>query len=166
MIHAIHPSSGNVPQLSDECIKSGVEMMTRDFRATDSDRSIDTGIQFQLATHDPSGNPTNGIVRYSNDDWFYAEKTPDGSSFWTARWDQSRYLNIFIKSTQDTRNGGSLTLLGYAFFPYDTPSPIDGIVMLWRFWGALSGYGALYGGCGYAGEDGETAAHEVGHYLA
>ena len=150
VVHAITASDGVTGRLNDTCLTSGISMLNADFRpsasAAGGQRSADTGIQFALATTDPSGNPTSGLVRHASSAW-YTQKHDTGG-FWTAAWDQSRYMNIFLKSFDDTT-------LGYAKFPFSLPASDDGFVMRADRWGA----------CTLTDDDGTTASHEIGHYV-
>ena len=159
VLHAIEAADGT-GHLTDACLNGGIQMLNDDFRATGTQantHSVDTGIQFALATTDPSGNPTTGIVRHVSTSWYDMTAQDEGGGFWTAAWDQSRYLNVFIKSLRNHRPNydPSLILMGYANFPYNTPSPTDGFVIYSRLWGP----------CSTTADDGATASHELGHYL-
>ena len=107
------------------------------------DLPADAYIQFCLATQDPNGNPTTGIIRQStstscfNDDAMKSESPP---------WDRTRYLNIWVVEL--------CGVLGYAYFP-DAPPNIDGVVIDYR---TLPGGSSQYG-------EGRTATHEIGHWL-
>ena len=103
-------------------IKSQITAINKDFRTTNPDISKvpapwkglieDPRIKFQLATKDPDGNKTDGIVRVqtnrgpfgSGDD---VKKASRGGS---TAWPTDAYLNIWVCAL-----GGGL--LGYAQFP-------------------------------------------------
>lgn len=148
--------------ISDAQIKSQIDILNKDFRATNPDRSktpdvwkglvTDAMITFELATKDPSGTATTGITRtqttvasFSGDD--SVKKTTTGG---VKAWDTSRYLNIWVARLR----GG---LLGYAQFP-GGPSATDGVVIL----------NTAFGSKGIAQAPfnlGRTATHEIGHFL-
>jgi hypothetical protein len=135
--------------IDDACLQSGITMLNEDFRGTAT--GTDSGIEFALATQDPWGASTPGIVRYVNTAWFtHPKDTPGG--FWGQVWDQDRYLNVFLQSPPGTTPG--TTLLGYATYPFYSSSR-DGMVVRWDRWGQ----------CANGGDAGTTASHEVGHYL-
>lgn len=108
-------------------------------------------IKFVLATTDPDGNPTDGIIRvettvstWGTDDAF--KFTSEGGS---DAWPADKYLNVW-----SVNFGGGL--LGYAQFPGGDPAT-DGVALLFK---------AV--GINYANTPfhlGRTATHEVGHWL-
>ena len=109
-------------------------------------------IQFCLATKDPSGNATTGIVHKqtsttsfsTNDNMKYTAQGGDDA------WDVNKYLNIWICNL-----GGGL--LGFANFP-----PVAsnyGTVIHYITVGSLTMPNAAGGAFGY----GRTLSHEIGH---
>ena len=81
-------------------------------------------VEFELATIDPSGNPTNGITRttttkpgFTDDDAVKSAATGGADP-----WPSDKYLNIWVCQL----SGG---LLGYAQFP-GGPAATDGVVIL------------------------------------
>ncbi|MCS7161972.1 MAG: M43 family zinc metalloprotease [Bacteroidia bacterium] len=127
-----------------------------------SDAGVDTEVEFSLATKDPQGNPTSGVVywRYNQPplNWSspnFCRETQDASMKQATAWDQNRYLNIWIVPRICTGNNCSDcgSIAGYAYFPF-TPGPVYGAVVgAPFFWGA--------GG----GRSGRTLVHELGHNL-
>lgn len=140
--------TGNV---TDANIHEQIEILNEDFRAmagSNGAQGTDCMIQFRLATIDPSGSPTTGIVRTTNNTWY----NDSGNFMQVLGWDQDRYLNIFTNSCS-----------GYLGYVWDFPAAIagngnDGVVVLWSAIGDNAPVGAPY-------NQGRTATHEVGHYL-
>jgi len=148
--------------ISDAQIISQIDVLNRDFRATNPDGSTvppvfaglvaDSRIEFYLATTDPSGNPTNGITRTStnrasfSDDDVVKSAATGGADPWPA----DRYLNIWVCLL-----GGGL--LGYAQFP-GGPADTDGVVITHTGFGTTGTAAAPF-------DLGRTATHEIGHYL-
>jgi len=150
-----------VENISDAQVKSQIDVLNRDFRAKNPDRSqapavwkslvADANIEFALATRDPNGKATDGITRtkttrtsFLPDD---SMKTAAGGH---APWPARRYLNIWVCNLGQN-------LLGYAQFP-GGPAKTDGVVIL----------GSAFGTKGTAAAPfnlGRTATHEVGHWL-
>ncbi|GAA1599107.1 hypothetical protein GCM10009789_61450 [Kribbella sancticallisti] len=148
--------------ISQAQIDSQIEVLNRDFRATNTDLGIvpapftglvaDSRIEFYLATEDPAGNPTDGVTRtqttrtsFSTDD-----AIKSSASGGIDPWPTDRYLNMWVGQL----SGG---LLGYAQFP-GGPAETDGVVIL------HSGFGTT--GTAAAPFDlGRTTTHEIGHYL-
>jgi hypothetical protein len=160
VVHVVwNTAAQNISQAQ---IDSQIEVLNRDFRATNTDIGsvpapfaglvADARIEFALATTDPNGNPTTGVTRtqttqtgFSTDDAIKSSAT-GGIDPWPA----DRYLNLWVGQL-----GGGL--LGYAQFP-GGPAETDGVVIL------HSGFGT--NGTAAAPFDlGRTATHEIGHYL-
>lgn len=148
--------------ISDQQVLSQLAALNQDFRASnpDTDRVpevwrplvADARLEFALASVDPDGAPTAGIVRsrttvpaFGPDDAVKHAAT-GGSDAWPA----DRYLNIWVCQLA----GG---LLGYAQFP-GGPAETDGIVVL------HTGFGTTGTATGPFNR-GRTTTHEVGHWL-
>jgi len=109
---------------------------------------------FRLATLDPQGNCTDGIVRV------YTEKADDAQNETRfkqiSNWDRSKYFNLWvIKSFPDA------SLLGYAQFPFAFGSQFpltstDGVAVINTSFGSTGTS---------AGNTGSTTTHEAGHWL-
>lgn len=148
--------------ISDAQVHSQLAVLNPDFRATNPDLDrvpevwrplvADARLEFALATVDPAGEPTTGIVRartavpaFDSDDAVKSAAT-GGSDPWPA----DRYLNIWVCELA----GG---LLGYAQFPGGPPAT-DGVVVLHRGFGTTGTATAPF-------DRGRTTTHEVGHWL-
>lgn len=136
VVHIIH--RGGRENISDQQIKSQIDVLNRDFRKKNLDVSkvpapfsplaADAGIEFALASRDPDGAPTTGITRTQTT---VARFGPDNKMKFTAQgghdaWDTARYLNIWVCPEL---NEGPSTLLGYAQFPGGLPAT-DGVVVV------------------------------------
>jgi hypothetical protein len=159
----VHVVWNNANQnVSEAQINSQIDVLNRDFRATNPDVNTvpavfqnlvaDSRVEFFLATTDPDGNPTNGITRtptnvasFSSNDAIKSNAT-GGADAWPA----DRYLNIWVGQL-----GGGL--LGYAQFPGGPPET-DGVVI------THTGFGTT-GTATPPFHLGRTATHEVGHYF-
>ena len=148
--------------ISNSQIKSQIAVLNRDFRAKNPDKSKvpdvwkglvgDANIGFALATKDPSGKQTSGIIRTETKKASFepndSMKTKAGGG--VPPWPAARYLNIWVCSLGQQ-------LLGYAQFP-GGPSRTDGVVIL----------NEAFGTSGTAAPPfnlGRTTTHEVGHWL-
>lgn len=105
--------------------------------------------EFRLATLDPQGNCTDGIVRV------YTEKTDYGDDptkyKQTSYWDRDKYYNIWVvRDIVKTSTQG--TILGYAQFPF----AFGGQFPLTSTDGVCMRYSAMGAG---------TCTHETGHWL-
>lgn len=144
--------------ISEAQIMSQLDILNEDFRRLNADQddvwpqAADSQIEFCLASRDPQGNPTDGILRVStnvssfgaNDAMKFSSQ--GGSDAWPA----SDYMNFWVCDL------GS-NLLGYAQFP-GGPSATDGIVCNYTATGNTGTAQAPF-------NLGRTATHEVGHYL-
>lgn len=162
VFHVIHR---NGPEnISKEQIQDGIRALNDDYRLRAEDvseidpvfqsRAADTYIEFRLATKDPNGNCTDGIVRA------YSELTVNANDDVkdVSRWPNQKYLNIWVvESIENDDPESTGTILGYAYFPdVVTWGPSrDGIVIRADRVGTI----------GLSNGDGRTLPHEVGHYL-
>lgn len=162
VFHVIHR---NGPEnISKEQIQDAIRALNEDFRLQNDDasdidpvfqsRAADAQIEFRLATKDPQGNCTDGIVRV------YSELTVDANDDVKdlSRWPNQKYMNVWVVETienDDPESGG--TILGYAYYPdvVTWGSDRDGIVIRADRVGTI----------GLSNGDGRTLPHEVGHYL-
>ncbi|MBI2425066.1 MAG: hypothetical protein HYV27_19735 [Candidatus Hydrogenedentes bacterium] len=149
VVHVIMNTNGD-GALSDAMILSQIDVLNEDFLALPASSGADgtdVQIEFYLATEDPDGQPTTGITRSTNNDWF-----DDVANYKSVlAWDTHRYLNIYTNTA-----GGAL---GYAILPqYNAAgNSQDGVVILHAAFGKDSGFVPY--------DLGRTATHEVGHYL-
>jgi hypothetical protein len=161
VVHVVYDS----PELnlSDEQVRSQIDVLNEDYNQANADRinvpsvwsSVvgNAGIRFALATTDPSGASTTGIVRkqttltsFSAGDDGVKSSAAGGDDPWPS----DRYLNVWTCNL-----GGGL--LGYATFPLQVASR-DGVVIL------ASAFGRQ-GSAEYPYDRGRTMTHEVGHWL-
>lgn len=158
VFHILYDGAGSqVENLSQEQIEDAVETMNLEFnkenaavaniKAEFKDIAADCNIQFRLATIDPQGNCTNGIMRYDD-----SRTNSAGDEIKSGRqWTTSKYLNIY--TVRVIASGAA----GYAYFPANNNQARDGIVILHNYVGRI--------GTGSAGRS-SALTHEVGHYLA
>jgi Pregnancy-associated plasma protein-A len=154
----------NTPQqnISDDQINSQIEVLNRDFRKLNPDKSqvpavwqglvADARVEFSLATSDPNGLPTSGITRrqttvlgFSDDDAVKFDATGG-----TDAWPSDRYLNMWVCEL-------AFGLLGYAQFPGGPPET-DGVVITHSAFGTTGTASPPF-------HLGRTATHEIGHWL-
>ncbi|MFH1004849.1 MAG: M43 family zinc metalloprotease [Bacteroidota bacterium] len=145
-------SNENIP---DSRLQTCIDALNLNFRKKNTDISTapaqfqavaaDCEIEFCLASKDPQGNPTTGIIRkqttvtsFGLDDGVkFSSKGGDDS------WGQNSYLNIWVAQLDDG-------IHGYASAPCVGADNIDGIGLDY----VVTGYGK-----------GRTAIHEVGHWF-
>jgi hypothetical protein len=143
-------------------INSQLAVLNKDFRATNTDKAnvppvwtglvADANVQFELATANPNGNPTDGITRtHTNRSSFGTDDSVKSASTGGKRgWPRNDYLNVWVCNLA----GG---YLGYAQFP-GGPGQTDGVVITHSAFGTQGTATAPF-------NLGRTATHEVGHWL-
>jgi hypothetical protein len=168
VVHLVYNTTAQ--NISDAQIRSQISVLNADYRMKNTDTlplshpfwsaTADAGIEFCLATTDPNGDPTTGIIRtftsttrfdYDTiNNWSDVKFTATGGA---DRWDPHRYLNVWVCNLTGS-------ILAISTFPSElaaTPDE-DGIVVNYRFMGAggtaLSPY-----------NQGRTLTHEIGHWL-
>ena len=109
------------------------------------------GLQFSLATQDPRGARTTGVVKKYTPVkyWMSDDKMKFSSSYGDDAWDTKSYLNIWICNMQD--------VLGYSTLPGMDPKK-DGVVLSLEDVTNARGTSPL-------ANDFRTLVHEVGHWL-
>ncbi|MEP7127262.1 MAG: M43 family zinc metalloprotease [Chitinophagales bacterium] len=163
VVHVIYKT--NSQNISDEQVKSQIDVLNEDFQLSNADTSIipdaflplaaNCQIQFCLAAYDPNGDSTSGIVRTNTDISLFS--TSDSMKFTNKggddAWPAKHYLNIWTCNL-----GGGV--LGYATLPQGNSgnSKTDGVVVLYRAFGRQ-------GTVVYPYNEGRTCTHEVGHWL-
>lgn len=163
VFHVIH--EGGTENISRAQILNQIETLNNDFRRLNAD-TVDTPIpfkplggdaeiEFRLATLDPNGNCTDGVVRVYSTLTNEARNNVKALSYWPS----NKYLNFWIVKTIENTSGSSGTILGFAQFPGGLAST-DGVVMRSDVTGSIGT--AANAGWSNAGR---TAPHEVGHWL-
>ena len=160
VVHVVYKKQRE--NISDAQVKSEIAVLNKDFRATNGDKSkvprvwkglvADANIQFALATKDPQGKPTNGIIRRqtTKDSFGTGDAVKKRAQGGANAWPSDRYLNLWVCNLGEG-------LLGYAQFP-GGPAATDGVVILY----------SAFGTGGVAAPPfqlGRTATHEIGHWL-
>lgn len=152
--------------ISDEQIYSQIDVLNKDYRAQNVEFpnvpqefkpfAADTELEFCLASVDPRGRSTTGIVRQQTNVDCIGDKTgllkydvQGGSD----AWDSKHYLNIWVARKCDG-------FLGKGSFPGEDIPEEDGVVIDFEVFGTV-GTAAN----SYPFEKGRTVTHEVGHYL-
>ena len=104
VVHVLYKDASQ--NITDEQVKSQIEALNRDFRRKNADtlatparfRSLaaDVQIEFYLATADPKGKATNGIVRKhtSTFAWLANDRIKFSAQGGDDAWDSKSYLNI------------------------------------------------------------------------
>ena len=156
VFHVVY--SNDQENIPDSRLQEQIQTLNDDFRRLNADQdslwpqAADTEIEFCLASRDPNGAPTDGILRVPTTVGSFgsSDNVKFSSAGGSDAWPREDYMNFWVCNL-----GGGL--LGYAQFPGGTAAT-DGIVCGYRFVG-LNGAGAG------AYNLGRTATHEVGHWL-
>lgn len=158
VVHVIYKTAAQ--NISDEQINSQIDALNRDFRRQNADTvntpdrfkpfAADVQIQFKLATADPKGRATTGIIRKATNvsKWSTDDKIKYSSQGGDDAWDSRYYLNFWV--------GDLGSMLGYSTFP-GAAAEKDGVAMNYTAFGTIN-VSAPY-------NLGRTATHEVGHWL-
>lgn len=160
VVHVIY----NTPDqnISNDQIRSQINVLNEDFRKKNKDAAFvpaafknlaaDARIEFRLATTDPSGFTTNGIVRKSTSVSGFAQDDKIKSSVLGGddAWTRDQYLNLWV---------GNLTggVMGYSSVP-GSAAEKDGVVISYKAFGTTPNVAAPF-------NRGRTAVHEIGHWL-
>lgn len=159
-------SAARQAQVTDADIAWQIAKMNEDYAGTnaDSTNAVDfygirghSSIRFCLASQDPYGNPTNGIVRVVSS---LSGSQVCGSiglakhnaSCGSDAWNPNQYFNIWVAEAGNC-------LLGIAQFPGTGDPSEDGILVSYEGFSNNPAYASP----GY--DLGRTAVHETGHYL-
>lgn len=158
VVHVLYNTASQ--NISDVQVQSQIEVLNRDFRRNNSDTGLtplrfrslaaDVQIEFALATADPEGRPTTGIIRKQTNvtSWRADDRIKFSAQGGNNAWDSRLYLNIWV--------GHSTATLGYATAP-GAPADRDGVMIATSVFGTFNTGGAF--------NMGRTAVHEIGHWL-
>jgi PKD repeat protein len=160
VFHIIH--EGGPENISISQLENQIEIMNQDFRRLNADTSstpavfqpiaADSEIEFKLATKDPNGNCTDGVVRVFSSLTNNARNNVKALSYWPS----NKYFNIWVVKTIENSNGGGGFVIGFAQFPGGNPLT-DGVVLRHDFTGKIGTAGG--------NNAGRAAIHEIGHWL-
>ena len=171
VFHLIGVSGSNFP--SDQLVFSQLDVLNEDFAYLNENRfdtpleadnlAVDIGLRFCLATVDPDGMPTTGIIRTVSDfdclGNFSQVQVGDRPRLYyenlggSDAWDTDRYLNVWVSNTCGV-------FLGYSTFPGESIPEEDGIIIDPQYFGRSTTGGPI---APY--NLGRTLTHEVGHYF-
>jgi PKD repeat protein len=154
--------------VSDALIQQTLAQVNADFRKLNSDFNTarvavqplgaDAQIEFCLATVDPNGNATNGIIHKATNEACFdsnteTDKMKSNNTNGDNPWNPLKYLNIWIVNIcgSSPSTGG---VAGYSYVPATGNglhgSSIDGIVVAYNIG---------------LGSGNRTLTHEIGHYM-
>lgn len=157
VFHILH--MGGPENISDAQVIDQVAILNRDYQKQNADTALvvpafsnniaNVGFCFRLATIDPNGNCTNGIVRH------YTSKTnwdANDLNQFVYTWPADKYLNFYIVKSIN------IQATAYTFLPgIGVPPSADAIVGVHQVCGSI-GTGAV--------ANSRTFTHEVGHWFS
>jgi hypothetical protein len=157
VFHILHV--GGTENISDAQVIDAVNILTRDFRKNNPDITqvqpsfagitADVQIEFRLATKDPNGNCTNGIIRHYDPETLSWDGDPSEYKY---TWPPNMYLNIYVVKTIN------FNAAGYTYFPGTSPTTdMDAIVVLSNYVGSIGTSNPFTS---------RVLTHEVGHWLS
>lgn len=154
-------------QVTNAIIQSQVDVLNEDYQGKNADSTRipaafkplygKSGMVFKLAGTNLFGEPTNGIVRVTNNSTYNLGNLDDAKTAAAGgsdAWDPTKYLNIWVVDF------GNSSILGLSVFPGD-PTPL-------RLHGFICDYRAFGRGAPYLFESynkGRTTTHELGHFF-
>lgn len=152
VVHIIHKNG--IESISNDQVLQGIEHINQAFANTgyyDQDIGVSTPFQFCLARQDPNGNATTGINRVISDLAELNLELEDLALKNLIRWDPNQYINIWLVQEICSISSGC-GVAGYAYFPDQHGSEIDGIVAEARWMGTTEANSSVL-------------VHELGHYF-
>jgi len=120
--------------------------------------AADCEIEFRLATKDPNGNCTDGVVRIYDPE---TENATDNIKRKSA-WPTDQYFNIWVVKDINRAFQNLGTVLGYAQFPWSGGAQSDGVVVRYDNVGSIGPAANPVVG---VPQWGSTMVHEAGHWL-
>lgn len=172
VVHVLHKGEplGTGVNLSYERIKGQIDSLNADFRRMNADAintpteflsvAADTEIQFVLARQDPSGNPTNGIVRKKGIRNTYSTGSHRELMRSESYWPPESYMNMFVTDLAASELGrSSFPITNLTGITNDSGDIIlDGLFVDYLFFGVNTNTTSFE-------SYGRTLTHEVGHFF-
>ena len=150
--HVIMTTTGR-GDLSDAQIQAQIDVLNKAYAGGDFERAPNQGASAQASANTPFRFALAGVDRIANDAWYNLTQgsTAERQMKATLRKGTARDLNIYSANL-----GGGL--LGWATFPtnYNSNPSYDGVVLL---------NASFPGGSAAPYNRGDTATHEIGHWL-
>ena len=123
VVHIIHDMGAE--NVSDETVRQAIDVLNKNINGQSANFLAKTpdvfaalrgqaDVEFRLATIDPKGEPTNGIVRVQSS--LTNQPVPANSVKSLSYWNSYQYYNIWVLRKFAPQDDGN-TLLGYAQFP-------------------------------------------------
>lgn len=142
VVHILHQ---NGPEnISDDQVRDALRVINEDYSKQNADFNQvipefqtvadSTKIQFALATKDPEGNCTTGIIHHEDTDTDWNDQS---ATLFSYTWDPTRYMNVYVVRSITMSNG--FQAAGYAYYPGSWPDGFayDAMVLLHNYFGTI-----------------------------
>ena len=164
VFHVLHQNGAE--NISSSVLTTAIDNVNKDFARLGTDTAsihpsfkalyVNSFIKFVIASKDPNGNCTDGIVRHydANTNWKQSDilNTYKYSTLAPGSWRPDKYLNIYIVKNIIDNGSSAGIIVGYTYIPGTAPVPAsDAIVYRYDF---LNSY-----------IDTRSLSHEIGHWL-
>ena len=159
--YALDGNEGAGTNISDAQIANAIDKLNKAYRNDLGSPfpSVNTGIQFCLATRDQYNNSISGIYRYSSDALTGFRKTTDMAALiQLGQLPPDRYLNIYVVHDIRYPDGSLSNIQGTASSPGD---PYQAVIVRYDWFGAYTSPSGVIN----AASLGLVLPHEIGHYL-
>ncbi len=160
VVHVVYNTTQQ--NISDAQVISQINVLNKDYRGNNNDsKNIpsyfaslagDGGFEFRLATVDPAGYSTSGIIRKQTSIQMFGvdDRIKSSARGGDDTWNRNKYLNIWVCNLA----GG---ILGYTS-TIGCAAEKDGVVIQFSAFGTVGSAAAPF-------NLGRTATHEIGHWL-
>jgi hypothetical protein len=169
VVHVLYKAGSDTKRLPSESdIRKQLNESSKDFRQTvkiekhladtkekfSSKNALDTKISFCLASKDPTGRASSGVLTVPTavTSWLADDKMKSASTGGSTAWDTEKYLNIWVVNMPDS-------ISAYAQLP-GCSALTDGIVIDMRYFGTKSKTDK-----NFPYTEGKTLTHLLGNYL-
>ena len=130
VVHVVHNPSVLREKISAAQVKSQIDVLNRDFRAKNPDKSkvptvfsglvADSMIEFKLATKDPTGKATSGITYTTTNKTSFSDRNDPvkfTASGGAKAWNTKKYLNVWVATLEGGLLGHRCEPMTCRFYP-------------------------------------------------
>lgn len=157
IIYANGDAEGQASNITNQQVYQALQDLNNGFRNIayyDPSTGVDTEIEFCLASQNPQGQNTTGIVRYLNSTFRDIEYTTEEESLKTTiGWDRTQYLNIWIvNEICNSALADPCNVAAYSYLSSEAGELLDGVVCEAEYFGTSQ-------------DNSKVLIHELGHYF-
>jgi len=153
IVHSINPTGSSLG-IDDSRVDIAIANLNAAFSNSapyDPSQGVNTSIQFCKAQRTPDGLPSDGYEEVSSTLSDLTIENDDASMKLLSRYAPMEYINVYVVNSITSLSSGP-GVAGYAYFPTEHGSGIDGIVLEANYFGTSA-------------ENDAVLVHEMGHYL-